>query len=123
MRRNATTIQNPNGLSPNGTSKFIPKIEAMSESGNAGGTISIRVSRTNSVAIAFEIRDTGPGFPSGFAAGELPPFSSTKSEGLGVGLSLCRSIVESHGGRLDVSGDRAGAVVRFSLPVADVSKG
>jgi two-component system sensor kinase FixL len=98
-------------------------VEAMSESGDAGGTIAIRVSRMNGDVIAFEIRDTGPGFPSGFAAGELPPFSSTKSEGLGVGLSLCRSIVESHGGRLEVSGDRAGAVVRFSLPVADVSKG
>jgi signal transduction histidine kinase len=96
-------------------------VEAMSEAADAdgGGIISIRISRMNRDAVAFEVCDTGPGFPAEFAAGELPPLTSTKSEGLGIGLSLSRSIVESHGGRLDVSGDRTGAVVRFSLPVVE----
>jgi two-component system, LuxR family, sensor kinase FixL len=94
-------------------------VEALSEAGELGGTITINVSRADKDTIAFEIRDTGPGFPANFASGEFPPFSSTKSEGLGVGLSLCRSIVESHGGRIEVSSDRTGAAVRFSLPVAD----
>jgi two-component system, LuxR family, sensor kinase FixL len=98
-------------------------VEALSEAGEPESTITINVSRADRDTIAFEIRDTGPGFPPNFASGEFPPFSSTKSEGLGVGLSLCRSIVESHGGRIEVSSDRTGAAVRFSLPVADLSNG
>jgi two-component system, LuxR family, sensor kinase FixL len=98
-------------------------VEAMSETCKAGGIIKIGVSRVGDDAVAFEVRDTGPGFPTEFAAGEFLPFSSAKLEGLGVGLSLSRSIVESHGGRLEVNTDRTGAVVRFSLPVAGAAKG
>jgi signal transduction histidine kinase len=98
-------------------------IEAMSENSDGEAAITIRAARVNNNAIEFEVRDTGPGFPSNFAAGELPPLLSTKSEGLGMGLSLCRSIVESHGGYLEVSGNQAGAVVRFSLPIANLPKG
>jgi two-component system, LuxR family, sensor kinase FixL len=98
-------------------------IEAISDANEAAGTITISVSPAGEGMIAFEIRDTGPGFPADFAAGGFPPFSSSKPEGLGVGLSLCRSIVESHGGQLEVSSDRAGATVRFTLPTADISNG
>jgi signal transduction histidine kinase len=44
--------------------------------------------------------------------------ASKKIEGLGIGLSLCRSIVESHGGELQISNTGAGACVTFTLPVA-----
>ncbi|MFN3659269.1 MAG: ATP-binding protein [Pseudolabrys sp.] len=44
--------------------------------------------------------------------------SSSKSEGLGVGLAPCRSIVEAHGGKLTIAGGEQGAVVRFTLPAA-----
>jgi signal transduction histidine kinase len=97
-------------------------IEAMHDAGHRGGTITISARRAEA-EVEIEIRDTGPGFPADLASGELPPLSSTKSEGLGVGLSLCRSIVESHGGRLSVSGGAGGAVVRFTLPAAAMSHG
>lgn len=98
-------------------------IEAMNEAGHSSGTVTIKVWQAGPDAVEIEIRDTGPGFPPEFAAGEFPPLSSTKPEGLGVGLSLCRSIIESHGGHLSVSGGSDGAIVRFTLPVARTSDG
>jgi signal transduction histidine kinase len=48
------------------------------------------------------------------------PFISTKTQGLGMGLAIVRSIVERHRGRVDVeSGEAGGAVFRVQLPIAD----
>jgi two-component system sensor kinase FixL len=69
-------------------------------------------------AVSVEIRDSGPGFPPEFGGAEFPPLSSGKSEGLGIGLALCRSIVEAHGGKLTIGGGAGGAVIRFTLPAA-----
>jgi two-component system sensor kinase FixL len=69
------------------------------------------------------VRDTGPGFPAELRADQFPPFSTTKAEGLGVGLSLSRTIVEAHGGQLTTGGDSQGAVVRFTLPAEKTSDG
>jgi signal transduction histidine kinase len=91
--------------------------EAMAEAGR-GGTIVIAASVADAGQIAVEVRDTGPGFPPEFAAGDLPLLSSRKAEGLGVGLSLCRSIIEAHGGRIAMANEAGSAVVRFTLPVA-----
>lgn len=96
-------------------------IEAMKESGVAGGTIAIEAQHVGGDAVEVSVRDTGPGFPAEFLADPFPPFSSTKAEGLGVGLALSRSIVEAHGGRLRVGGDAQGAVVRFTLPTVTMN--
>jgi signal transduction histidine kinase len=98
-------------------------IEAIAEAGHTGGVITIRGTAAAADEVEIEIRDTGPGFPPEFTVGESPPLTSSKAEGLGVGLSLCRSIVEAHGGRLTLGGGPAGAVVRFTLPVAGDAKG
>ncbi|KAA2213692.1 PAS domain S-box protein [Teichococcus oryzae] len=65
------------------------------------------------------VADTGPGLAPPIAARLFEPFVSTKPGGMGVGLSICRSIVEAHGGRLWAE-DRpgGGTVFRFTLPVA-----
>jgi len=64
------------------------------------------------------IQDTGAGLDPAVAERMFQPFFTTKSDGLGMGLAICRSIVEAHGGRLWVS-PRAphGADVRFTVPV------
>ena len=69
-----------------------------------------------SVLVAVE--DTGIGLDPAVAERMLQPFVTTKPDGLGMGLAICRSIVEAHGGRLWVS-PRAGhgADVRFTIPV------
>jgi signal transduction histidine kinase len=58
-----------------------------------------------------EVRDTGPGIPPELAARIFEPFYTSKREGLGLGLSICRSIVESFGGRITVESPPAGGAV------------
>ena len=65
------------------------------------------------------VRDSGMGFPSGQAERMFESFYSTKSQGLGMGLALCRSIIESHGGRIWANNNAdQGATVQFILPMA-----
>ena len=66
--------------------------------------------------IVVEVADTGPGIPNEIAAQLFKPFVTTKSGGMGVGLSISKRIVEAHGGELSVSrNDNGGATFRFSL--------
>ena len=58
-------------------------------------------------------------WPAGVAADTHEPLRSTKPYGLGVGLSLSRSIIEAHGGQLTFANHGGGAVVRFTLPTAE----
>ena len=73
-------------------------------------------------AIEFSVTDAGPGIPEEVLSRLYEAFFSTKAEGLGIGLSLCRSIVESHRGRMKAQNlYNAGAIVgcrfSFTLPV------
>ena len=66
------------------------------------------------------VADSGPGLPLSVQSRLFQPFVTTKSEGLGIGLSICRAIVESHGGELAAeSSDDAGTTFRFTIPAAD----
>jgi hypothetical protein len=67
------------------------------------------------------VRDSGPGFPPDRASNPFLPLSSTKKEGLGIGLSLCRSLIEAHGGRIWLDTDSPGTAVHFTLPVAKLA--
>jgi two-component system sensor kinase FixL len=69
--------------------------------------------------VRVSVADTGPGLTPEIAATLFQPFITTKGNGLGIGLSICRSIVESHGGRLWTEpNERGGAIFHFRLPVA-----
>lgn len=71
--------------------------EAMSRQKNA--RIDIDASSEDGT-VAIHVRDNGPGIADDFAAGLFNPFQSSKRTGLGLGLSLCRTMVEAHGGSL-----------------------
>jgi signal transduction histidine kinase len=69
-------------------------------------------------AVTVEVRDSGPGFDPEQAQRLFEAFYTTKEQGIGMGLSISRSIIEAHGGRLEVTPNPPhGAVFRFSLPV------
>jgi signal transduction histidine kinase len=65
------------------------------------------------------IRDTGPGFPPEITDRLFNPFATTKDSGMGLGLAISRSIVESHGGQIRALPSRPGegAEIRFTLPL------
>jgi PAS domain S-box-containing protein len=68
--------------------------------------------------VSVEVRDTGTGLDPEHARHLFEPFYTTKAEGLGIGLSISRSILEAHGGGLTVAANaRHGTVFSFSLPV------
>ncbi len=70
-------------------------------------------------AVEFSIADTGPGIPDDIATQLFTPFFTTKAEGMGLGLSLCRTVVEQHGGTLRHAPQTPrGTVFSFLLPAA-----
>jgi signal transduction histidine kinase len=65
------------------------------------------------------MRDTGPGIDPGNLDRVFEPFYTTKASGIGMGLSICRSIIHGHGGQLSVSANESqGAVFQFTLPAS-----
>jgi signal transduction histidine kinase len=72
--------------------------------------------------IELSIADTGPGLSTELRERLFQPFTTTKASGMGVGLSICRFIVEAHGERLQVGDNPGGGTVfRFTLPIAPES--
>jgi C4-dicarboxylate-specific signal transduction histidine kinase len=99
---------------------ILNSIEALSESGRRDGKVAVEVERKSAKEIEFKVRDNGPGFYSDFADEALTPFATTKPDGLGLGLSLARSIVEAHGGKLRIESSPRGATVVFTLALSAV---
>jgi signal transduction histidine kinase len=89
-------------------------VEAMA--GGARRSITIATTRAGPHTVQVSIADTGPGLPERVRAKLFEPFVTTKASGMGVGLSICRVIVESHGGTLQVADNPGGGTVfRFTL--------
>jgi two-component system sensor kinase FixL len=83
--------------------------------------LTVSASVTNDSMVEIAIQDTGPGIASEIADRLFQPFVTTKSHGMGVGLSISRTIVEAHGGRLWAEpGPVGGTVFRFTLPAATI---
>ncbi|WP_202883329.1 ATP-binding protein [Ramlibacter lithotrophicus] len=71
--------------------------------------------------LEFTVSDVGPGIPDEVKARLFTPFFTTKPEGMGLGLSLCRTVVEQHGGSLAFEPNRPrGTIFRFTLPQSPV---
>jgi len=64
--------------------------------------------------IAVTVGDTGPGLADSVARQLFQPFVTTKEQGMGLGLSICRSIIEAHGGRISAQSE-AGRGTRFTF--------
>ena len=92
--------------------------QALDASPVTGGHILIRTRHLEG-NVLIEVVDNGPGFVSDLAARAFEPFISTKTRGMGLGLSICRSTIHAHGGEIHASNreDGPGAAVRLLLPV------
>jgi signal transduction histidine kinase len=94
-------------------------IEAMSAIEGRARELTITSRRDEPDGVLVQVRDTGPGLACEHADHLFEAFYTTKAEGLGIGLSISRSIVEAHGGRLSATPNVPhGAVFHLSLPVA-----
>lgn len=97
---------------------LVNAIEAMRDGGGGPRELAIRSARDGAAAVMVEVRDSGPGVDPDHLDQLFEAFYTTKEEGIGMGLSISRAIIESHGGRLAVSPNLPrGAAFRFSLPV------
>jgi C4-dicarboxylate-specific signal transduction histidine kinase len=95
---------------------IINAIEAMRDVGQGERELHIST-RTEPDGISVEVRDSGPGFAPAALDRVFEAFYTTKPSGLGLGLSICRSIIEAHDGRLWASHNiPRGAIVRFLAP-------
>ena len=95
-------------------------IEAISLANPPLREIEVTASRAaDSRMVEFAVRDTGPGISPEIGGRLFQPFASTKLTGMGLGLSISRSIIEAHGGRIWAMPARAGAgaEIRFTVPV------
>lgn len=95
-------------------------IEAMAAPAANGEpcTLVIRTEAAGAEGLQVSIADSGTGVPAEYRARIFESFFTTKPEGVGIGLAICRAIVEAHGGRLWVEAHPPrGAVFRFTLPL------
>jgi C4-dicarboxylate-specific signal transduction histidine kinase len=92
-------------------------IEAMSNLDQESRELLIGTRALDDGAVLVTVQDSGPGLDPVNVERVFESFYSTKSSGLGLGLSICRSIIEAHGGRLwAAAGQPRGAIFQFTIP-------
>lgn len=97
---------------------LINAVHAMKDTPSADRCIEIETS-VGASGVAVRVRDRGHGIPAGRLASIFEPFVSTKANGLGMGLSICRRIIANYAGHLAAQNhDDGGASFRFSLPIS-----
>ncbi|PIB90668.1 PAS domain S-box protein [Caulobacter sp. FWC2] len=98
-------------------------IDAMQEGGARRKALTITSAVTDQGWSQVSVADTGPGIAPEVLERLFQPFMTTKPQGMGVGLSISRSIIEAHGGRIWAEANPGGgALFRFTLPPADHNK-
>ena len=94
--------------------------DAIRANGAGAREILVRSALIPRQRIEVSVHDTGPGISAKLAEQIFKPFFTTKAAGLGIGLAICNSIVEGHGGRMWMDGeDAAGATFRFCFPIGE----
>jgi C4-dicarboxylate-specific signal transduction histidine kinase len=98
---------------------IVNAVEAMSAQAAGTRDLLIQSAETRSGGVLVAVRDSGPGVDPANLERIFDAFFSTKADGLGMGLSICRAIVHAHGGRLAATSSSVrGTTLRFTLPAA-----
>jgi len=96
---------------------IVNAIQAMSGDGDSKRELQISTETDKAEGVRVEVRDTGPGLAPESFPRLFEPFYTTKAEGMGMGLAICRSIVEAHGGRLWATAcEPHGTLFQFTIP-------
>ncbi len=91
-------------------------IEALAEADNR--SLTLRTTRSKNASLKIDVIDTGPGLPKEIAERLFQPFLTTKAGGIGIGLSICKTIVDAHGGQLWTTPNPGGGTAfHITLPI------
>jgi len=97
-------------------------MDAVDEAGGGDRRVRVIASLDGPRTVEIAVSDSGPGIPADKLTQIFDPFFTTKAKGMGMGLPICRTIIEAHGGRLWAENkSEGGASFRFTLPIAEES--
>ncbi len=98
-------------------------VQAIADANMSRREVNVSTTLNEENAVQVSVVDTGPGIPAAVANRLFEPFVTSKTNGMGVGLTICRSIINAHGGRLwaDTGPGGEGAAFHFTLPPAEGS--
>jgi len=98
---------------------IINSMQALASSDASPRAIQVSTYLTPDQRIGFRIRDSGPGIATEHLDHVFAGFFTTKSDGMGMGLAICQSIIAAHGGEIEASNaPEGGACFKFALPAA-----
>jgi C4-dicarboxylate-specific signal transduction histidine kinase len=96
---------------------IVNAIESMSATNDGQRELRICTVADSGKSVSIVVSDSGPGLPTDGVNRVFDPFYTTKASGLGMGLSICRSIIDAYGGRISALPNvPRGAVFQFTLP-------
>jgi signal transduction histidine kinase len=96
---------------------IVNAIQSMTGVDDGNRELHISTARIEPEGVCVAVRDTGPGLRPESLPRLFEPFYTTKPDGMGMGLSICRSIIEAHGGRLCATRcEPRGALFQFTIP-------
>jgi two-component system, LuxR family, sensor kinase FixL len=99
-------------------------MDAMEAANTERRSIIVEARRSGKHIVEMSVADSGPGVASEMIDTMFEPFVTTKPLGMGMGLSISRAIIESHGGKLRMArGAESGAIFIFTLPTAETEAG